>query len=131
MRKRIQWTAVLGVLMLCACSPARTFKQRAERENAACPLRLNETTVLDSVVYHQTDNVQLYYYSVSGELDNATYLQAHYAECQQVLQAGLDGTPEMKAYWDFGTTVKYIYCSATTHDRLAEFSFTGPANSTR
>ena len=39
-----------------------------------------------------------YFYSVAGELDNATYMNTHYAAFKQALQNAVDNSVEMAGF---------------------------------
>lgn len=120
--------AVVGSVMLCACSPAHQFKQVALGINMFCPQQMDESTVMDSVAYHKETNTFYYYYSVSGiTKSNASFYQKNDKVIRQALQAELDKI-DMKDFWDFGVTIKFIFSSSYTQVQLAEFTFTGPAN---
>ena len=79
MKRETVIIAALGILTLAGCnnnhrSQVRKFKQTAEKTNRSCPTRMNETITLDSTRYNEKDNSVSYFYSVTGELDNATYM---------------------------------------------------------
>ena len=79
MKRETVIIAALGILTLAGCnnnhrSQVRKFKQTAEKTNRSCPTRMNETITLDSTCYNEKDNSVSYFYSVTGELDNATYM---------------------------------------------------------
>ena len=120
--------AALGFLTLAGCnnnhhSQVRKFKQTAEKTNRSCPTRMNETITLDSTRYDEKDNAVSYFYSVTGELDNAIYMNTHYATFKQALQDAVDNSVEMEEYRKAECSIKYIYISKKSQSRLAEFSF--------
>ncbi len=123
--------AALSIFALAGCenshrSQIRKFKQTAEKTNRSCPTRMNETITLDSTCYNEKDNSVSYFYSVTGELDNATYMNTHYATFKQALQEAVDNSVEMEAYRKFSTSIHYIYYSGSSKEQLAEFSFNSP-----
>lgn len=123
--------AALGFLTLAGCnnnhhSQVRKFKQTAEKTNRSCPTRMNETITLDSTRYNEKDNAVSYFYSVTGELDNAIYMNTHYATFKQALQDAVDNSVEMEEYRKFNTSIHYIYYSGSSKKQLAEFSFNSP-----
>ena len=114
MKRETVIIAALGILTLAGCnnnhrSQVRKFKQTAEKTNRSCPTRMNETITLDSTCYNEKDNSVSYFYSVTGELDNATYMNTHYAAFKQALQDAVDNSVEMEEYRKFGTSIRYIY----------------------
>ncbi|GFI00530.1 hypothetical protein [uncultured Phocaeicola sp.] len=123
--------AALSIFALAGCenshrSQIRKFKQLAEKTNQSCPTRMNETVTLDSTRYDENNNAVSYFYSVTGELDNATYMNTHYATFKQALQEAVDNSVEMEAYRKFSTSIHYIYYSGSSKEQLAEFSFNSP-----
>ena len=103
MKRETVIIAALGILTLAGCnnnhrSQVRKFKQTAEKTNRSCPTRMNETITLDSTRYNEKDNSVSYFYSVTGELDNATYMNTHYAAFKQALQDAVDNSVEMEEY---------------------------------
>ncbi len=114
MKRETVIIAALGILTLAGCnnnhrSQVRKFKQTAEKTNRSCPTRMNETITLDSTCYNEKDNSVSYFYSVTGELDNATYMNTHYAAFKQALPS-----------------IRYIYYSGSSKRQLAAFSFNSP-----
>lgn len=87
---------------------------------------MTETITLDSTRYDEKTNTVSYFYSVTGELDNATYMDSHYATFKQALQEAVDNSADMEPYRKFGTTVSYLYFSGSSRKRLAEFTFNSP-----
>lgn len=131
MKRETVIIAALGILTLAGCnnnhrSQVRKFKQTAEKTNRSCPTRMNETITLDSTRYNEKDNSVSYFYSVTGELNNATYMNTHYAAFKQALQNAVDNSVEMEEYRKFGTSIRYIYYSGSSKKQLAAFSFNSP-----
>lgn len=130
MKKGLIIIAVSGLLALAGCnnnnSQARKFKQMAEKTNKACPTRMSETITLDSTNYNEKKNMVSYFYSVTGELDNPTYMNNNYATFKQALQDAVDNSVDLEEYRNYGTTIRYIYFSGSNQKELAEFSFTSP-----
>lgn len=109
MKRETVIIAALGILTLAGCnnnhrSQVRKFKQTAEKTNRSCPTRMNETITLDSTCYNEKDNSVSYFYSVTGELDNATYMNTHYAAFKQAPAGcsrqlgGNGGIPEIRYF---------------------------------
>lgn len=131
MRKETIVIAVLGLMTLSGCQgghnkQARKFRQMAQTINQSCPQRMSETIRLDSTSYDEKNNVMSYFYSVSGELDDAAYMSAHYDTFRQALQEAVDNSIEMEEYRNYGTSIRYIYFSGSNQKQLAEFSFNSP-----
>lgn len=130
MKKGLIIIAVSSLFTLAAChnnnSQARKFKQMAEKTNKACPIRMSETIMLDSTNYNEKTNTVSYFYSVTGEPDNPTYMNNNYTTFKQALQDAVDNSADMEDYRKFGTSIRYVYFSGSNKQQLAEFSFISP-----
>lgn len=95
----------------------------AEIENASCPRRLDEMTVMDSTRYDAVRNVVHYYYTLSGELDNARYMKENAALYKVELQKAVLNLLETQEYIKHGTGFHIVYHSESNGLILAEFEF--------
>lgn len=114
---------IASILTGCQASYQEKFLHIAEQENAACPRRLNETTVMDSTRYDADLNRVHYYYTLSGELDDAEYLKKNAALHKQELQKAVYHLLETQEYLKHGTSFHIVYHSASSGEMLAEFIF--------
>ena len=113
-------------LMMCACSEMtqeERFQKIAENENLKCPKHLTHNTVFDSTRYDAKSNCVSYYYTLSGKAADAEKYQKNYDNYRKALEKTVIGSLEMKAYVDYGTTIRYVYFSDSTKNVLAEFVF--------
>lgn len=117
--------ALLTAFTLTGCQESyqEKFLRIAEQENAACPRRLNETTVMDSTRYDADLNRVHYYYTLSGNLDDAAYLKENAALHKQELQKAVYHLLETQEYLKHGTSFHIVYHSASNGQVLAEFIF--------
>ncbi len=118
----------LPILALCllttGCHRPHKFARMAEETNKNCPVRLNKTITLDSTAYDEALNRVSYYYSVSGELDDANYMRTHHATFRQALKDAVDNSIEMEEYRRANSSIRYVYFSSTKEgEMLAEFTF--------
>lgn len=131
MKKATIIIAAFGLITLSGCQSGRNrqaqkFSQMARSINQSCPQRMSETIRLDSTNYDEKNNVMSYFYSVSGELDDAAYMSARYDTFKQALQKAIDNSMEMEEYRNYGTSIRYVYFSGSNQKQLAEFSFNSP-----
>ena len=113
----------LGILVSCNDNYKEKFQRIAELENQSCPRRLDKNTVMDSTKYDAMRNVVHYYYTLSGELDNAAYLKEN-ADLHKIeLQKAVLNLLETQEYVKHGTGFHIVYHSQSTGNVIAEFSF--------
>lgn len=113
----------LGLLSSCKESYQEKFIRMAEQENASCPRRLNETTVMDSTKYDAQRNIVHYYYTLSGKMDNALLFKENAALYKFELQKAVLNLVEMQEYVNHGTGFHIVYHSSSNGKVLAEFDF--------
>ncbi len=117
-------TLLCALCLLAGCHRPHKFTRMAEEANKNCPMRLNETVTMDSTAYDEALNRVDYYYTVSGELDDAAYMRTNYDAFKQALQEAIDNSIEMEEYRKANSSIRYIYFSASRKgEQLAEFSF--------
>lgn len=117
--------ALLTAFILTGCQESyqAKFQRLAEQENAICPRRLNETTVMDSTRYDADLNRIHYYYTLSGDFDNAEHLKRNAALHKQELQKAVNHLPETQEYLKHGTSFHIVFHSASSGKILAEYLF--------
>lgn len=124
--KKIYLGILITSLLWTGCrrnSYKEKFLRFAEEENARCPRRLNETTVMDSTHYDADRNVVHYYYTLYGEKDDKADMKANAALYKVQLQKAADNLLELQEYRKQGTGFHIVYHSASNGEVLAEFSF--------
>ena len=78
---------------------------------------------MDSTKYDAMRNVVHYYYTLTGELDNAAYLKEN-ADLHKIeLQKAVLNLLETQEYVKHGTGFHIVYHSQSTGNVIAEFSF--------
>lgn len=123
--KQTLCTALLTVFILTGCQESyqEKFLRLAQQENATCPRKLNETTVLDSTRYDANLNRIHYFYTLSGELDDAEHLKKNAALHKQKLQKAVFHLLETQEYLKHGTSFHIVFHSASSGQMLTEFIF--------
>jgi hypothetical protein len=90
-----------------------------------CPLRMDQYTMLDSMVYHIDGKVMSYHYSLSGVMDtdsihnSTTYNAFHDMLLNNILQN--TGLHELRQH---NVSFQYIYISSTTGKEYMRLNFT-------
>lgn len=126
MKKRlgILWIGICIGLTGCQHNDYRAkFQRIAEAENASCPRRLDKSTVMDSTRYDANQNTVHYYYTLSGELDDAIWMKENAALFQYEMQKAVNNLPETQDYCKHQVLFHIVYHSKSTGKILADFSF--------
>lgn len=123
--KKIWIAYIIGIGLLDSCQESyqEKFIRIANQENAGCPRRLNETTVMDSTKYDAERNIVHYYYTLSGAMDNATLFKENAALHKIELQKAVLNLMETQEYVKHGTGFHIVYHSSSSGKVLAEFDF--------
>ena len=126
--KRYLFISFLSVFTLIACKH-ETFTDRCEREareytTKQCPLILQEGLTMDSMTFRKAENKFIYYYTLSGKLDNPGYVQNNATNIRKQLLDALTNSVEMKRYKDENMAFEYIYMSQSEKKGILDFTFT-------
>lgn len=116
---------IIGISMLVGCKEGyrERFIRTIETENASCPHRLNESTIMDSAQYDANHNIIHYYYTLSGSLDNAAYMKENTAFFKKNLQNAVFNMVEAQEYVKHKTGFHFVYYSSTTGQVILEIEF--------
>ena len=103
----------------------RIARQTSEFSRTSCPKRMDDYTVLDSMVYNSSETTMLYYYSVCDKLDNDSvyndvFINVFYTDLLNNLKDNL-GLLELKKN---NVHFKYVYYSSITKKTYMNFMFT-------
>lgn len=106
----------LSVLLFSSCqeSKKQKFERKAKEWTKECPIPYTTNVQLDSVVYLPDKNINQYYYTVSGEMDDANTIR----NSAKDIVGEVSNSVELKEYKDFNTSIEYIYRSAQNGDIL-------------
>lgn len=97
--------------MGCKESKEKMFGRIAREMTAKCPRAINEFTRLDSVVYLPDGNINRYYYTLTGDADNALSIEANRKEMEAALTGEVVNSMDLKEYKEYHVTIEYIYFS--------------------
>lgn len=117
------------VILFSACNrisnDERICMQTRKYTQENCPLRMDQYTMLDSMVYHIDGKIMSYHYSLSGVMDTdsthntITYNAFHEMLLNNILQN--TGLHELRQHH---VSFQYIYTSSTTGKEYMRFNFT-------
>jgi ADP-ribose pyrophosphatase YjhB (NUDIX family) len=102
----------LSVLLLTACQ--ESFEDRCAREAKEftlkkCPARINTTTTIDSMTFDKQTLTVCYYYTLSGNADNAMAIKQ--ANPRETLLNEVKNSVALKGAREHGYNIRYIYYS--------------------
>ena len=123
--KNLLFIAIL-TLILSGCQ--ESLEDRCERESKEytakqCPIRIDETTRLDSLTFERATHTIHYYYTLMGNADSEVVLQN--IDAVGALKNELKNTTTMKVYKDNKYRFAYTYHSAKDPNKtLIEITFT-------
>lgn len=117
----------MAVLMLSLVSCQKSLEERAADEASEytrreCPRKIAENILQDSMVFDNSTKTIVYYYTLSGILDNKEQLLKHYDRYEQMFDEGIKSTPALKIYVDAGFGFSYVYRSEKTGDVLMDLN---------
>ena len=103
---------VLSALLLTACQ--ESFEDRCAREAKEftlkkCPARINTTTTIDSMTFDKQTLTVCYYYTLSGNADNAMAIKQ--ANPRERLLNEVKNSVALKGAREHGYNIRYIYYS--------------------
>ena len=103
---------VLSALLLTACQ--ESFEDRCAREAKEftlkkCPARINTTTTIDSMTFDKQTLTVCYYYTLSGNADNAMAIKQ--ANPRETLLNEVKNSVALKGAREHGYNISYIYYS--------------------
>lgn len=121
-------TTVSLTALICSCN-FESFDERCTREakeytEKYCPRRMNEYTMMDSLVFDSETHTFSYYYCLEGKLDNDTVINKEVANAfVEQLKKELTTSVELRSYKEKEVNFHYIYLSQKTGKVLFEKTF--------
>lgn len=117
MRHFLALAVLMPVFMLCACTQSsfddQCKEQAADFTAKHCPQKISEGVVLDSMVYSKAVKCVSYYFTLSGKIDDAGFLQANKALLREQLIGQIRNSVELKKVKDHKVLFRYVYLSET------------------
>lgn len=115
---------LLGLaLLMVACQESlqdKAAKECREYTETKCPTPVVNNTRLDSLVFDRSTNTLHYYYSLSGQADNAQVIRQQQKQLRNILLSALKAEASIKNYKDAGFNFRYTYHS-TVHPKVILF----------
>ena len=102
----------IAVLLLCACQESledRCMREARDYTKKNCPVKLDDTTTLDSLTFERESHTLHYYYKLTGVADHEGLLDS--AQATKLLKEELKNTTAMKVYKDNKYNFAYTFCS--------------------
>ena len=102
----------LSVLLLTACQ--ESFEDRCVREakeftEKKCPARINQTTTIDSMTFDKQTLTLCYYYTLSGNADNAMAIKR--TNPREMLFKEVKNATSLQSAREHGYNIRYVYHS--------------------
>lgn len=122
-------TMVCLTTLITSCN-FESFDERCTREaeeytHKYCPRRMNDYTMMDSLVFNPQTRTFSYYYCLEGKLDNDTVITKDVANTfVEQLKKELTNSVELRSYKEKEVNFRYIYLSQKTGQILFEKTFT-------
>ncbi len=118
----------LSLLGLSSCQ--ENFDDRCAREASGytekqCPRRMDECTMMDSLVYDRASRTLNYYYTLEGMLDNDSIMTDKACEeLKKLLHKNVSNSVELKTYKEKGINFSYCYYSKASGKVRFQVRFT-------
>ena len=126
MKKEYLFVMIVIVSALFAsCNSNRRadiLENNSKKINKTCPVRIDSLEVLDSTSYNRDSNTMTYFYSVSGSLDDSTFINDNYDKLKESLQDAVDNSVEMIKFKEYEVNIVHRYTSSSTKRVLATFN---------
>lgn len=102
------------------------FEEAARQETQqTCPWKMDEYTTLDSIVYNIKSRTQIYYYTVTGEVDDeANFTENYKADRRETMLKSLRNEIRMKKLMDAEVNIAYVYISESQKKPIFQLTFT-------
>lgn len=114
---------------LCSCgrkSIDEQFEENARQETQQmCPRKIDDCTVLDSIVYDRKSRTQFHYYTFSGNMDDSTLFTKNFVDdIRETMLKSLRNEIKLKKQMEAEINFGYTYHSQTTGKTLLRLVFT-------
>ena len=122
--KRKIYTILMMTALLAGCQ--ETLEERAARESRDytekhCPAPIAYQVTMDSMTFDKASHTFGYYYSLSGTLDDSTYLQKN--NPRDMLLQQVKNSTNLKMYKEAGYGFRYVYHSTKNKATLFDVTF--------
>jgi len=127
-RNMKKWFVFL-VLTLFICSSCKESKkerfQRVAKEySKRCPVRVDENTRMDSMLYIPEQNINRYYYTLMGVSASQDSINKKRKTIEENLIFAVKNSIGLKEYKDYNTIIEYVFYSEKDSSELLKISVT-------
>ncbi len=118
-----------SIALLTACNRLslddKIYQQTRDYTKASCPKRMDQYTVLDSMVYVSANRTMVYHYSVSDKMDVDSVYTAQMIDLFDTnLLNNLRQNPGLNELKEHAVTFHYMYTSQTNGKKYMSFTYT-------
>lgn len=113
--KKIMITASL-LALLAGCQESledRAVRETAEYNKKFCPMRVDVTTMLDSIVFDKATKTKRSYFTLEGVADDIVKAQANASLIREALVNDTKNSPNEKKFKEAGFSYQFVYRSAS------------------
>jgi hypothetical protein len=107
---------MMAVALLSSCQESledRAYRETLEYNKKFCPMRVDATSVLDSIVFDKTTKTKCSYFTLEGVADNLQNAQAKSAALREVLVTDIKNSPNEIKFKEAGFSYRFVYRSAS------------------
>lgn len=115
------------LFLLTAChkeTKAERYAREAKETTAQCPMAIDVSTVMDSMIYTATNNRFTYYYKVSGITDSL--LKANEPMFRRQILDRLLNATDMLPYVQDKVSFRYVYRTGMNNTPVMDFVYENP-----
>lgn len=91
----------------------RAYRETLEFNKKFCPMRVDPTVVLDSIVFDKTTTTKCSYFTLEGIADDLENAQAKSSTIREALVADIKNSPNEKLFKEAGFSYRFVYHSAS------------------
>ncbi len=120
---------ICSAALLTACNRLslddKIYQQTRDYTKTSCPKRMDQYTVLDSMVYVSASRTMVYHYSVSDKMDvDSVYTTQMIDLFDTNLLNNVRQNPGLNELKEHAVTFHYIYSSQTNGKEYMSFTYT-------
>ena len=122
---RLIFCLAISLFSLASCQKnleERAADEASEYTRRECPRKIADNILQDSMTFEKGTKTIVYYYTLSGILDNKEELNRHYDDYERKFAEGIKSTPALKNYVEAGFGFSYVYRSEKTGKILLELN---------
>lgn len=123
MRKIILFSFIIALVSCQESLEDRCNREAQEFTKKNCPVKIDKNMTVDSMTFEKATTTLHYYYTVSGQLDDAQKLEK--VNARKTLLDALRNTTSIKNYKKAGYNFRYTLWSASHKGKkVADYTYT-------